>query len=97
MYIFRAETQDPDFDPDSDYTDESESDDDYVEGLEDSPPLSATKPLHKQSVFLVYESQLSQLMKYCINCGAFIDSSQTTEVKNTGSQLTLNFTCSKGT
>ena len=87
--LLRAEQDDPDFD---EYSDSEGSDDG-----EASTSVLTDSPIHKQKVFLVYESQLLVLLKRCIKCGSLIPSSAITEVKNTGSQLTLNLRCSQGT
>lgn len=79
LYIFRADKQDSNFQSESNCSEDSRMDSDSECENENIPPLSSTKPLHKQSVYMVYESQLSLFMKYCTNCGSLIDSSLTTE------------------
>ena len=96
--LHRAEENDPDFDAEEDAEngnieedDESDYDDDILE-----QSLSSSKPINKQKTFLVFESKLLELMKYCAKCGAVINSSLTAERKNTGSQLMLIFHCVNG-
>ena len=47
-----------------------------------------------EKVFLIYESKLLELLKYCMHCGNMLTSYR--ELKNTGSQLTLLLKCKKG-
>ncbi|XP_057290117.1 uncharacterized protein LOC130612777 [Hydractinia symbiolongicarpus] len=47
----------------------------------------------KQKTYLVYETCIKELIKYCIKCGSIIDSGSISEVKNTGSQLTYKIQC----
>ena len=84
---------------DSDECSEEEEEEEKEEESEKElgPPLSPSKSITKQKKFIVFESNLLELMKYCIKCGAIINSSLTKQIKNTGSQLTLEFHCSKGT
>ena len=44
--------------------------------------------------FLIYESKLLELIKYCMRSGNMLTSCR--ELKNTGSQLTLLLKCNKG-
>ena len=46
--------------------------------------------------FLVYESNLRELLASCAECGSRINHNLITEIKNTGSQLTLHIECVKG-
>jgi len=46
--------------------------------------------------FLVYESKLKELLKFCPKCGSPIDKSQIHEHQNTGSQLILQLLCISG-
>ena len=48
----------------------------------------------RDEVFLIYESKLLELIKYCMHCGNILTSYR--ELKNTGSQLTLLLKCNKG-
>ncbi|XP_057313493.1 uncharacterized protein LOC130654865 [Hydractinia symbiolongicarpus] len=50
----------------------------------------------KQKTYLVYETCIKGLIKYCIKCGSIIDSESISKVKNTGSQLTYKIQCVKG-
>ena len=43
--------------------------------------------------FLVFESNLKQLLKYCFKCGGLIDPTLTKEIHNEGSQASFRFTC----
>lgn len=47
-----------------------------------------------EQTFIVYESQLLQLLQYCMKCGGKI--LYRNEMKNTGSQLILHLKCEKG-
>ena len=47
----------------------------------------------KQRVLIVYEEKLRELMQFCPRCGALVESENTTEVKNEGSQLSLHLKC----
>ncbi|XP_057302544.1 uncharacterized protein LOC130636732 [Hydractinia symbiolongicarpus] len=50
----------------------------------------------KERIFLVFEFCLKSLFKYCPKCGVGLDSTMTTEVPNTGTQLKLKFNCMNG-
>ena len=79
------------FIPGDDTSDESES-----ENKEDGFfTLTDTKKYPcDQKVFLIHESKLLELMKYCVRYGNMLTSYR--ELKNTGSWLTLLLKCSKG-
>ncbi|XP_078365926.1 uncharacterized protein LOC144650142 [Oculina patagonica] len=47
----------------------------------------------KQRVFLVYEENLKELLRFCPNCGALVIPENTVEVNNEGSQLSLKLNC----
>ena len=47
-----------------------------------------------EKVFLIYESKLLELIKYCMRYGNMLTSYR--ELKNTGSQLSLLLTCNQG-
>ena len=49
-----------------------------------------------ERTFLVYESSLRELLASCAECGSRINHNLITEIKNTGSQLTLHIECVKG-
>ena len=49
-----------------------------------------------ERAFLIYESCLMELLKYCPKCGKSIDSTLTTEMQNTGSQHNLALLCFGG-
>ena len=89
IYYFREEYNDPDYIPIHD----NSMNDDNVEEEEEEEEQD---PIWKQRTFLVYESCLKQLLRYCMKCGAPIDSSSTQEMQNTGSQLSFHLTCFKG-
>ena len=100
LLFFSVAVNDPEFmddcnveeDEDED-NEEDESDNDVDDGV---PPLRANVNIANQRKFIVFESQLLELTKYCIKCGSAIDPSLTKEVEGTGSQLTMRFHCSSG-
>ena len=47
-------------------------------------------------MFLVFETCLNQLFKYCPKCGKAIDQTLTTEVPNVGSQFKIKLQCFNG-
>ena len=61
---------------------ESEKEEDGFFTLTDTKKYPCDK-----KVFLIYESKLLELRKYCMRCGNMLASYR--ELKNTGSQLTL--------
>ena len=56
-------------------------------------PDSITRDTYKERVFLVYDQQLKELLRFCPKCGSLIISENTIEVQNEGSQLSLKLTC----
>ena len=90
--VFRVRSKDdPSFIPGDDTSDERES-----ENEEDCFfTLTNTKKYPcDEKAFLIYESKLLELIKYCLRCGNMLTSYR--ELKNTGSQLNLLFKCNKG-
>lgn len=83
---FRMERLDSDFEPDP--TEENYDNINIV--------IPVEKPIESDRTFLVYESSLMKLIRYCPNCGAVIDTELTTEKQNTGSQLKLSLHCLNG-
>ena len=72
--------------------DETESDfENFVFSLS-----SGEKYTCDERTFLVYESSLRELLASCTRCGTCINHNLITEIKNTGSQLTLHIECVKG-
>ena len=55
--------------------------------------VSSARKSRSERTFIVYESKLYELLKYCPNCGGHVDSSVIEEVPNTGSQLHLKISC----
>ena len=95
-YLLRSARSDPDYETDVENVDKADHVVDDDEIFEVQTKLQPNVNICKQNTFLVFESNLLKLMKYCAQCGSVIDSSKTKEVKNTGSQLTLRFFCEKG-
>lgn len=50
----------------------------------------------KQRLFIIFESQLKQMLKHCLQCGSLIVTEDTKELQNQGSQLTLELSCVNG-
>jgi len=50
----------------------------------------------KERVFLVYESKLKELLRFCPTCGSIIIQDLIKEMQNEGSQLSLNLSCING-
>ncbi|XP_078495336.1 uncharacterized protein LOC144750166 [Ciona intestinalis] len=46
--------------------------------------------------FIIYESQLKQLLRFCPDCGSPIDPELTVETQRTGAMLTLQLACLNG-
>ena len=63
--------------------------------LKISPLSSGEKYTCDERTFLVYESSLRELLASCARCGCRIIHNLITEIKNTGSQLTLHIECVK--
>ena len=60
-------------------------------------PLSpGEKYTSDERTFLVYKSSLRELLTSFARCGSCINHNLITEIKNTGSQLTLHVECVKG-
>ena len=86
MEIYRS-AEDPEFFPST-----SELDDSFVE---DYFSLCGEKKYPSdEKVFLIYESKLLELLEFCNQCGQRLI--QRKEIRNTGSQLTLQVVCEKG-
>ncbi|KAJ7375187.1 hypothetical protein OS493_001930 [Desmophyllum pertusum] len=60
---------------------------------QDASDKPDTKNTYKERVFLVYEEQLKELLRFCPRCGSLIIQESTVEVQNEGSQLSLKLTC----
>ena len=86
-FVFRAAKLDPDFEIPSD-GESASSDSDTDESSGESWRDRSSLPIQEQSTYLVYESCLHELFKYCIKCGNQILSNVTEELGYTGSQLT---------
>ncbi len=76
----------------------SHSDPEYIasssEFSQSTQGSQASTNTHKENrLFLVFEEQLNQLLQRCLKCGSLIVQEEVKELKNEGSQLTLELTC----
>ena len=88
---------DPSYIPESDVDDTDDEGDDEEDDEEEEShfSLETTKKYQRdETLFIVYESKLLELLKYCSSCGAVLTNKK--EMKSTGSQLTLVLTCKNG-
>ena len=80
-------------DPDYGITDEelSSAEDETESDFENfvCPLLLGEKYTCDERTFLVYESSLKELLASCARCGSCSNHNLITEIKNTGSQLSL--------
>ena len=58
--------------------------------------ICSEKLITDERTFLVFESCLKNMLKYCPSCGHFIDQILTTEVQNVGSQYKIKIQCFNG-
>ena len=87
----REERSDPDYNVNKDEDSDDETEEEEQSRREEEPSIQ------RERTFLVYESCLKKLLRYCMKCGALIDPSLTEEIQNTGSQLSFHLQCFKGT
>ena len=96
VFFLSAGEQDPDYlfsSDEMDVSEESENESDW----EDACALSTEKKYASdERMFMIYESKLKELLKYCPRCGSLVNQGLMQESKNTGSQLTLHIQCMKG-
>ena len=83
----RSEKDDPDYQPSG-----GKSDIDHSEGLKIN--TSRAYSIEKDNVYLVYESQLEKLLKFCQVCGEPIIESR--KVENEGTQYRRRMSCLGG-
>ena len=64
------------------------------EDISETEDFRFSRPIEEERTFLVYEKNLYEL--HCPRIGSPFDRSLINEVKNTGPQLHLRITCSRG-
>ena len=89
--MHRTKKSDPDFEPD-----ENEYDDEANDSFVSQSGDNKKKKIAHQKTYLVFDSCLKELFKFCLKCDGLLDLSLTKEHQQTGSQLTYAFQCLKG-